>query len=63
MKPYQTMIKRIRDPLPERGLGKECITLTKLIQLRIPVEYPRRDELVEDADDEGRQDGEHNVIQ
>lgn len=56
------MIQSVADPQPERGSGEEGVLLTEHIELGIPVQNTSRDELVEDADDEGRKNGENDVV-
>lgn len=57
------MVKSVEEPHPKRGLSEESVLLAKRIQLRVSVQYPRRDELVEDTDDEGREYSEYDVVQ
>ena len=59
---YHTVVERVSNPEPECGLGEECVALTKHVQLGVPIQNTSRDELVEDTNDEGRQDGEDDVI-
>ena len=47
------MVERVPNPKPESGFGEERIALTEHIQLRVPIQYPGRDELIEDANDKG----------
>ena len=61
-KTYHTVVERVSNPEPECGLGEERVALTEHVQLRVPIQNPSRDELVEDTNDEGRQDGEDDVI-
>lgn len=56
------VIESICDPLPECRFGEENILLAEYIKLRISVKDASRDELVKDADDERRKDGEDNVV-
>ena len=60
---HHTVIERVEDPEPKRGLCEESVLLPEHVQLRIAVEDARRDELVKDADDEWREDGEDDVVQ
>lgn len=56
------MIEGVYYPLPERSPGEEHVLLAELVQLGIPIEYTRRDELVENADHQWRQKGKYNII-
>lgn len=55
------MIQSIRNPQPESSFRKEFVLLSKYVELGIPVKKPRRHKLVKDTNDEGWQDGKHNV--
>jgi hypothetical protein len=57
------MVQCVNDPEPESGLCEERVLLTQDIELRVPIQDPGRDELIEDTDDERREDGENNVVQ
>lgn len=57
------MEQRVHHPLPERCPSEEEIFLTENVQLGVPIENTRGDELVEDADDERGQDGEEDVVE
>lgn len=57
------MIERVNNPQPEGGASKESVFLAEHIELRIPVENARRDELVENSDDERRKDSKENVVE
>ena len=57
------MVERIADPKPEGRLRKELVPLPELVQLRVAIQESRGDELIEDTDDEGREDGEDDVVQ
>ena len=50
---YDAVVERVPNPKPESGFGEERIALTEHIQLRVPIQYPGRDELIEDANDKG----------
>jgi len=41
----------------------KLVLLAELVQLRVPVEHARADELVEDAEDDRREDGEDDVVE
>lgn len=56
------MIEGVYYPLPECSPGEEHVLLAELVQLGIPIEYTRRDELVENADHQWRQKGKYNII-
>ena len=56
------MEEGIPDPVKEADRRKEVVLLTESVQLGIPVEHARRDELVKDTDDERREDGEDDVV-
>ena len=57
------MIQRVRHPQPELRLGEERVPLAEHIQLWVPIEDTRGDELIEDADDEWWEDGEDDVVE
>ena len=57
------MVQRVRDPEPESGFREEYILLAQGVELRIPIQDAGGDELVKDADNERRQDGENDVMQ
>ena len=57
------MVQCVHDPEPESGLCEERILLPQGVKLRIPVQDTGGDELVKDANDERRQDGEDDVVQ
>lgn len=59
---HHTVIEGIADPVEERDWRKEVVLLTELIQLGITVEHARRNKLVEDTDDEGREDGKDDIV-
>jgi hypothetical protein len=59
----QTVVQRVHDPEPESGLCEERILLAQGVELRIPIQDTGGDELVKDADDERRQDGENDIVQ
>ena len=60
---YHAVIEGIADPVEERDRGEKVILLSQLIQLRIPIEHSRRDELVEDTNDEWRENGEDHIVE
>jgi len=60
---YKGMIQRIRNPKPKRRLGEKLVLLPKRVQLRIPIEEPRRDELVKNTDDQRWKHSEQHVVQ
>ena len=60
---HQTVIQRIANPQPERRLGEEDVPLSEAVKLRVPVEDACRDELIEHADDDGRQDREEDIVE
>ena len=56
------MVESIADPI-EEGVGREeVILLSELIKLGIPVEHTCRDVLIENPDDQRREDGENDVV-
>lgn len=57
------MIQRVGDPEPKRRLGEKLVLLSKAVQLRIAVQRPRRHELVKDANDKRRKEGEDDVVE
>ena len=57
------MIEGINNPLPESSTRKERIPLTKLVQLRVSIQYSSWDELVEDTDNERWEDSEDDVVE
>ena len=57
------MVERIADPEPKCRLREELVPLPELVQLRVAIQESRGDELVEDTDDEGWEDGEDDVVQ
>lgn len=57
------MVESIRDPLPECRLRKECVLLTEYIELRIPVQDARGNELVENPDDQRWEYSEEDIVQ
>lgn len=57
------MVDRGNNPREERAHLEECILLPYLVQLRVSVQQTCRDELVEDAHDEGWQDREDDVVE
>ena len=56
------MVEAVEDPSKEGMHFEENSTLAQLIKLRIAIEKPGRDKLVEYAHDEGRKDGEKDVV-
>lgn len=56
------MVECIRDPEPECCFGEKCIPLAKHVQLWIAIENASRDELVENTDDEWRENSEDDVV-
>ena len=60
---HHTVIEGVEDPEPKRGLCEERVLLPEHVELRIAIEDAGRDELVKDADDERREDGEDDVVQ
>ena len=56
------MIQRVPDPQPKRRLGEKHILLSERIQLRIPIQHPRRHELVKHPDHERWEDGEDDIV-
>ena len=55
------MVEAIADPGPEGVHPEERPFLTQLIELRIPIKQPRRDELVENTHRKRWQDGKKDV--
>lgn len=60
---HDTVIECIADPQPKGRLREELVPLPELVQLRVAIQESRRDELVEDTDDERREDGEDDIVQ
>jgi hypothetical protein len=60
---HERVKQRVRHPLPEDGAREERVLLAEHVELRISVENPRGDELIEDADDERREHGEDDVVE
>lgn len=56
------MVERIANPLPECHGREEAVRLTKLIELRVSIQHSSGNKLVKDTDDEGRKDGEYDVV-
>jgi len=59
---YHTVIERVSDPIEKGDRREEVILLAKLIELGIPVKHASRDELIEDSNDEGRENSEDDVV-
>lgn len=57
------MVEAIEDPGEEGVHLEEDALLPELVELRVAVQQAGRDELVEDAHDEGGKDGEEDVIE
>jgi hypothetical protein len=57
------MVDSVRCPHPERLWREEVVLLSKPIELRVPVQHSGADELIEDADDERREEGEDDVVE
>src|SRR5690349_17203140 len=57
------VVEAVSDPREEAVHLEKDTLLAKLVQLRIPVQEPGRDELIEDAHGEGREDREENVVE
>ena len=57
------MVEGIADPKPECRLREELVPLPELVQLRVAIQESRGDELIEDTNDERREDGEDDVVQ
>lgn len=56
------MIERICYPLPEGSGCEEAVRLPQPIQLRVAIEHASADELIEDTYDQGREDGEDDIV-
>lgn len=57
------MVQCVHDPEPEGGLCEECILLTQDVELRVPIQDSGRDELIEDSNDERREDSKNDIVQ
>ena len=57
------MIQSIRHPQPERSLGEELILLSKDVQLWISIQYSGGHKLVENTNDNRRENGEDYIVQ
>lgn len=57
------MVKAVRDPSPEGVHLEEDALLAELVELRVAVEQAGGDELIKDTHDEGRKDGEEDVVE
>ena len=60
---YDAVEQRVPNPQPELGTCEERVLLAEHIELRVPVEDTRGHELIEDTDNEGRQEGEHDIVE
>ena len=60
---YDTVVQCVANPQPELRPREERVALAKHVELWVPVEDTGGDELVEDTDNERREDGEHDVIE
>jgi hypothetical protein len=59
---YNTVVQGITDPEPEGSFRKEHVLLAEHIQLGISIQNSRGYKLVEDANDQRREDGENNIV-
>lgn len=59
---YQAVVQCVHDPEPESGFCEEHVLLTQGVELRVPIQNTRGDELVKDPDDERGKDGEHDIV-
>ena len=59
----ERVVEAVEDPGEERVHFEKDTLLAELIELRVAVEEAGRDELIEDAEDEGGKDGEENVVE
>jgi hypothetical protein len=59
---YNTMVQSITDPEPEGSFREEHVLLAEHIELGISVQNSRGYKLVEDANNQGRKDGENNIV-
>lgn len=59
----EAVVETVGDPRPERVHPEEDALLAELIKLRVAVEKASRNELIEDAHDQGRENGEEDVIE
>ena len=59
---HDAVIEGVADPIEEGDWGEEIVLLAQLVELGIAVEHPSRHELIKDANDEGREDGEDDVV-
>jgi hypothetical protein len=59
---HDTVIERVADPLPKGRSRKEGVALTEFVQLRIPIQHPGRDELIEYTDDKRWKNGEKDIV-
>jgi len=57
------VVEAVADPGPEGGHAEEDGRLREAVELRVAVEEAGGDELVEDAEGEGREDGEEDVVE
>ena len=57
------MVERIADPLPERNLREKSVLLSQDVQLWVTIQNAGGHELIEDADDKWREDGEEDVVE
>ena len=57
------MVEAVEDPGEEGMHFEEDALLAELVELRVAVEEARGYELVEDAEDEWREDGEEDVVE
>lgn len=56
------MVERVNHTRPESLGGEEVVLLTESVELRVSIKHPCTDELVEDSDDERREEGEGDVV-
>lgn len=60
---YEGVVEAVANPRPEGGHAEENAALGEGVELGISVEEASRDELVEDAESEGRKDCEEDVVE
>jgi hypothetical protein len=59
---YNTVVQSITDPEPEGSFREERVLLAEHIELGISIQNSRGYKLVEDANDQGRENGENNIV-
>ena len=60
---YNTVIQRINDPKPELCACEERVALAEHVELRVAIQDTCGHELVEDPDNERREEGEEDVVE